>query len=202
MVNGDRQFWKTNNYRRRRKWWGQKMKSYVEFYIRNVLSRSSWSKKIRKWKKLGRSTNGSLETKVGLCTYVSVYAKNESWRGGWIGTARDGGSVINSHKVHAQYTHLAVKIKSGQIYDTTVKREMHKSCSKIISILLRHVWDNDYMASHNYSIDTIYPIKWNEFVSLYHRVPCFSILLIKWPLKHRAAFLGLVSYTFYMAQHK
>ena len=38
--------------------------------------------------------------------------------------------MINSHKVHAQYTHLAVKIKSGQIYDTTAKREMHKSCSK------------------------------------------------------------------------
>jgi len=60
------------------------VKSYVEFYIRTVLSRPSWSKEVRKWKKLRRSTNGSLETKVGLCTYVSMYAKNKSWRGCWI----------------------------------------------------------------------------------------------------------------------
>jgi hypothetical protein len=73
---------------------------------------------------------------------------------------------------------------------------------KIISSLLRHVWDDDYMASHNYSIDTMYPIKCDEFVSLYHRVPCFSNLLIKRPRKHCGVFLGLVSYPFNIAEHK
>jgi len=58
------------------------------------------------------------------------------------------------------------------------------------------------MASHNYSIDTMYPIKCNEFVSLCHRVPCFSNLLIKRPLKDRGVFLGLVSHPFNFAQHK